>query len=97
MWCSLWALAAAQKHALAAGADDSAVQPLLSALVEPVVPPDAVPNAVPALEPVTMLIDLKPEPMTNTAKGEIPIRLLLYVCLGGTRTAPPPGAPVGTL
>jgi len=62
MWCSLWALAA-----LDAGADDSAVQLLLSALVEPVVPPDAVPNAY----PVTMLI-LKPEPTTNTAQGENP-------------------------
>ena len=44
---SLWIVAAAQKHASDAGADDSAVQPLLSALVETVVPPDAVPNAYP--------------------------------------------------
>jgi len=51
MWCSLWALAAPQKHTFDAGADDSAVQPLLSTLVEPGVPPDSVPNAYPRSSP----------------------------------------------
>jgi len=45
VWCSLLAFAAAQKHALDAGPDDSAVQPPLSAPVEPIVPPGTVPNA----------------------------------------------------
>jgi len=85
MWCSLWALAAPQKHTFDAGADDSAVQPLLSALVEAEVPPDSVPNAYPRSSPSRCLrLSLSLNRRRTLRKGKILIRLLLYAFLGVT-------------
>ena len=77
---SLWT---ADRHPHDAGADDSAVQPRLNALVDPVVPSDTVPNGHPHLSQSPRLyLSLNWQRTLHTKKT--PIRVLLYVFMSVT-------------